>query len=269
MVKFVAKQPVTFVHLSGMTVISSPNKVTFTKRESDGFTATNDTTKVVIGGEDFSYFGGRPKGTVGTIHDIKYYSYDVETEKFVLYYKLQGARLALNDVVKSSDMAKLTKEVFAKKDLLVGSSGNDVLNGFKGNDELRGKDGDDTLRGDGGKDRLDGGKGTDTLDGGKGKDTFVFKADPATGVDRIVTFEKGERIELKAKFFAGLEKGALGEHQFAIGAAATTADHRILYDPGTGRLFHDADGNGDGAATLFAYLPTDLGHIGADNFFVF
>ena len=269
MVKFVAKQPVTFVHLTGLTLLSNPNKVTFTKRESDGFTAANKTTKIVIGGEDFGYFGGRPKGTTGTIQDIKYYRYDVETEKFVLFYKLQGARLSLHDVARKVDLAKLTKEVFAKKDLLIGSSGNDVLNGFKGNDELRGKDGNDTLRGDGGNDRLIGGKGVDTLEGGKGKDTFVFKADPATGIDRIVTFQKGERIELKAKFFPGLKKGALGDDQFALGSSATTADHRIIYDPNTGYLRHDADGSGSGAATLFAYLPSGLGHIGADNFFVF
>ena len=268
MAKFVAKQPVTFVNINGLTLISSPSKVTFTKRKSDGFTAESDTAKLVVGGEDFSYFGGRPKGTTGTITDIKHYTLDAETSKYVLNYKLQDAKLPLKEVVSNSDVAKITKNVFAKKDLMIGSSGNDVLNGFKGNDELRGKAGNDTLRGEGGKDRLDGGDGTDTLDGGKGKDTFVFKSDPATGVDRILTFQKGESIEMKAKFFAGLDKGALGDHQFTIGAAATTADHRIIYNPNSGQLFHDADGSGGDAAPLFAYLPGGLTHIGAGNFFV-
>jgi hypothetical protein len=268
MVKFVAKLPVTFVNLNGLTLVSNPNKVTFTNRTSDGFKAETDTARIVVGGEDFSYFGGRPKGTTGTITDVKYYTLDVETSKYVLNYKLQGAKLDLNDVATNSDLAKLTKDVFAKKDLLIGSSGNDVLNGFKGNDELRGKAGIDTLRGEGGNDRLDGGEGTDTLDGGKGKDTFVFKSDPATGVDRILSFQKDERIEMKAKVFDGLEKGALGDHQFTIGTAATTADHRIIYDPNTGQVLHDADGNGPGTATLFAYLPGGLSHVGADNFFV-
>lgn len=268
MVKFIAKQPITFVNLTGVSLLSNPNKVTFTDRESDGFTAENGTTRVIIGGEDFSYFGGRPKATTGTIEDIKYYSLDAETDKFVLYYRLKGAKIDLHEAATESDLAKLTKDVFAKNDVLVGSSGDDVLNGFKGNDELRGRAGVDTLRGDGGKDRLDGGDGTDTLDGGKNTDTFVFKSDPATGVDTILSFEKGEKIEFSDKVFAGLSEGALGAEHFALGAEATTADNRILYDPGTGRLLYDSDGNGGVAAVVVAYLPTNLTHLDASNIFV-
>lgn len=268
MVKFIAKQPITFVNLTGVSLLSNPNKVTFTDRESDGFTAENGTTRIVVGGEDFSYFGGRPKATTGTIEDIKYYGLDVETDKFVLYYRLKGAKLDLHEAATESDLAKITEEVFAKKDVLVGSSGNDVLDGFKGNDELRGRGGVDTLHGDGGKDRLDGGEGNDTLDGGKNTDTFVFKSDPSTGVDTIVSFEKGEKIELSDKVFAGLTEGALGAEHFALGAQATTADHRILYNPGTGQLLYDSDGNGAATAVAIAVLPANLTHLDASSIFV-
>ena len=36
--------------------------------------------------------------------------------------------------------------------------------------------------------------------------------------------------------------------------AATTADQRVVYNQSTGQLFFDADGNGAGAAVLFALV---------------
>jgi hypothetical protein len=268
MAKFVAKVPTSLVNLNGLTLLSNPNKVTFEDRQSDGFTAESDTDRLVVGGEDFGYFGGRPKATTGTITSLKYSTLDVETGKFVVQYTLKKADLDLHDAATFSNLAELTEEVFAKDDIMVGSDGNDILNGFKGRDELRGKGGDDTLYGESGKDRLEGGDGADRLDGGKGRDTFIFKSDPTTGVDTIVSFENGEGIELKAKTFAGLAKGDLGAEQFAFGAAATTADHRILYNPADGALRHDADGNGAGAATLVAYLPVGLANLDADSFLI-
>lgn len=268
MAKFVAKQPVSLVNLNGVTLLSNPNKVTFEDRQDDGFTAETDTARLVVGGEDFGYFGGRPKASTGTITSLKYSTLDLETGKFVLQYTLKKAELDLHDAATFSDLAELSQDVFAKDDLMVGSDGNDILNGYKGRDELRGKGGDDTLYGESGKDRLDGGDGIDRLDGGKGKDTFVFKSDPATGVDTIVTFEDGESIELTAKAFAGLTAGDLAPEQFALGAVATTAEHRVLYDAGSGRLFHDADGNGAGAATLVAYLPIGLANLDASSFLI-
>ena len=41
---------------------------------------------------------------------------------------------------------------------------------------------------------------------------------------------------------------------FHSGAAATSANHRIVFNQATGQLFYDADGNGAGAATLFGLL---------------
>ncbi len=58
----------------------------------------------------------------------------------------------------------------AKKDLLLGTRGDDTLNGKAGKDDLYGRDGDDTLNGDEGHDRLYGENGNDTLNGGDGND---------------------------------------------------------------------------------------------------
>jgi Ca2+-binding RTX toxin-like protein len=45
---------------------------------------------------------------------------------------------------------------------------------------------------------------------------------------------------------------------FTIGAAASTAQHRIIYNQATGALFYDADGTGAGAQVQFAKLSAGL-----------
>ena len=54
--------------------------------------------------------------------------------------------------------------------------------------------------------------------------------------------------------FTGLALGALPAGAFRTGTSAQDADDRIIYDPATGNLFFDADGNGGGAAMQFATL---------------
>lgn len=78
-------------------------------------------------------------------------------------------------------------------DSLVGRAGDDVLLGGNGKDALLGGAGSDSLNGGSGKDVLNGGAGDDTLAGGSDLDTFVFTDG---GSDRIIGYEKGEKLDL-------------------------------------------------------------------------
>ena len=110
--------------------------------------------------------------------------------------------------------------------------------------------------GNNGNNYLDGGGGADTLIGYGAADTFGFTTALGGGnVDRIVDFEAGlDRIGLDDAIFAGIGAGSFNPNAFRLGATAQDADDRILYDQATGQLFYDADGNGAGAAVLFATL---------------
>jgi Ca2+-binding RTX toxin-like protein len=57
---------------------------------------------------------------------------------------------------------------------------------------------------------------------------------------------------------------ALAANAFVIGAAATTADHRIIYGATTGALNYHADGDGAGAAVQFAIVGMGLALTSAD-----
>jgi hypothetical protein len=61
---------------------------------------------------------------------------------------------------------------------------------------------------------------------------------------------------LDRSVFGALGLGLLDLDAFRTGTAAKTAAHRIIYDPATGRLFNDADGNTPGgvAAAMVATL---------------
>ncbi|WP_375286867.1 calcium-binding protein [Sphingomonas sp.] len=162
----------------------------------------------------------------------------------------------------------------AGNDYLVGNGGEDMLAGGIGRDRLYAGGGDDRLLGGGGRDVLDGGAGADLLHGnagadlltgGAGADTFVLRRLPGAGkADTITDFAAGEdRIAIGGRFF-DLPKGALDASAFHIGTAAADAGDRILYDADAGTLLFDADGNGAGAAVLFANVGTGLSLTAAD-----
>jgi Ca2+-binding RTX toxin-like protein len=139
---------------------------------------------------------------------------------------------------------------------LTGNEFGQVLFGNETGNRLSGGGGNDTLWGLGGDDTLDGGSGTDALVGGNGADVFAFTAAvTADNADTIFGYVAADdTIQLDDAVFTGLAVGALNASAFVTGTTAQDADDRIIYDSATGNLFFDADGNGAGAAVLFATL---------------
>ncbi|CAA2138917.1 calcium-binding protein [Methylobacterium bullatum] len=130
-------------------------------------------------------------------------------------------------------------------EIVKGSAFADSMRGDAGANQFLGGAGDDRLFGGDGDDILTGGAGTDVLRGDAGADAFVFDVVPPAGEkDRIVDFSHGEdRLVLDAGVFTALTAGQLTDEAFALGAA-TTEDHRIVYDAAKGHLYYDADGSG-------------------------
>ncbi len=117
------------------------------------------------------------------------------------------------------------------------------------------------ITGNGGDNLIDGKAGSDTLSGASGKDTFLFDTTlGATNIDTIADFSVGQdMIDLDRTIFKTIgADGALATGGFYAGTAAHDADDRLIYDPGTGNLFYDADGSGSGKAVQFATLAKNL-----------
>ena len=151
-------------------------------------------------------------------------------------------------------------------DRLLGQGGDDLLIGHKGRDVLRGGGGNDFLDGDGGKDVIFGGGGNDTLAGGRGGDTFVFAHAPQpANVDTIIDFHPGEdRIELAKTIFPALGL-TLSSGELHVGSKAGDRNDHLIYDPKTGALFYDGDGEGGKGQVQFAQLDPHL-HITKGDF---
>jgi Ca2+-binding RTX toxin-like protein len=122
--------------------------------------------------------------------------------------------------------------------------------------------------GNAGNNRLAGWAGNDTLTGGAGLDTFIFNTalNATTNRDTITDFSVADdTIRLDDAIFTAIGPvGTLAAAAFTIGAAATTAAHRIVYNSTTGALIYDSNGNGAGGATQFAVLGTGLALTNAD-----
>jgi Ca2+-binding RTX toxin-like protein len=80
-----------------------------------------------------------------------------------------------------------------------------------------------------------------------------------TNVDSILDFAAGtDKIDLAHTIFSSLSAGTLSSSAFFVGAAAQNSSEHVIYNPGTGGLFYDPDGNGAAAATQFAKLSPGL-----------
>lgn len=128
------------------------------------------------------------------------------------------------------------------------------------NDVLTGGTKGDTLVAGNANDRLEGGLGRDVMTGGDGSDVFAFStALGQSNIDTITDFQPGrDKIELSSAIFKAIKPGALSTSTFQIGQAAQTAEAHILFDPKSGNLSYDPDGNGAAQAQVFAVLPTGI-----------
>jgi len=139
---------------------------------------------------------------------------------------------------------------------------------------LTGNNGATTLIGSAFADRLGGRGGNDVLTGGAGGDIFRFETalNSLSNRDTITDFNPGDgdRIELENAIFTKLTlTGPLAAEAFAVAASATTPAQRILYDPGSGTLTYDTNGNAAGGAVVFAQISPGLGaSLRADCFLV-
>ncbi len=178
-----------------------------------------------------------------------------------------------NGAVSGGDAAG---DSFSGFENLFGGSANDYLVGDAFANQIRGEAGNDQVRGGSGNDVLRGGAGNDLYMGGADADRFVFDTAFDAG-DRIIDFSaaEGDRILLDDALFAALATSGsssgtpLAAAEFTMGAAATTAAHRIVatVDGADLRLFYDADGSGGGGAVAFG-LVEGVGALTAGDFFV-
>jgi serralysin len=126
-----------------------------------------------------------------------------------------------------------------------------------------------TIVGNDGANVLDGLGGNDWLIGGIGRDVFVFdsRLDASFNVDHFQDFNPAQdSIRLSHSAFGQLTgkavdpSGVLAANAFYAGSAAHDATDRIIYNPASGWLSYDADGDGRAAglihfATVGAHLP--------------
>ncbi|MEH1902257.1 MAG: choice-of-anchor D domain-containing protein [Nostoc sp.] len=144
---------------------------------------------------------------------------------------------------------------------------NDVINGQGGNDTINGSGGDDLLRGGAGDDLLIGGQGNDTLVGGVGADSFLYDTNgaftsAAVGIDTIADFNhsQGDKIVLDKSTFGAITSvvgtGFSNASDFQITTLGAASNAVIVYNPITGQLLYNQNGNapGFGGGAQFAQL---------------
>lgn len=102
-----------------------------------------------------------------------------------------------------------------------------------------------------------------------GKFYFDTALGGSTNVDRIMDFSVADDFIMldQTVFGAFANLGYAAAGSFVLGTRAQDADDHILYDSATGRIYYDADGNGAGAAVLFAAVAAGTS-LTASDFYV-
>ena len=195
------------------------------------------------GGDDFLVGGTGTDTMAGGTGNDTYYVDDASDIVFELVFQGSGDRVATSvsyALSANADIEQLEAVNLTATNAmdLTGSNVANVILGNNGANVIDGKGGGDALNGFGGADSF---AFTTALEGGNFDTVFGF----VSGSDRIL---------LDNAIFAGLADGALNPNAFKVGSQANEADDRIVYNSATGQLFYDADGNGAGAALLFATL---------------
>jgi serralysin len=138
-------------------------------------------------------------------------------------------------------------------------TGIEGLVGGAGHDAIIGDASANYLFGLGGLDYIDGRGGSDYLNGGAGADRFRFSSTLGTNnIDRIADFTAGtDDILLLSSLFSAIG-ATLDASELRIGSAALDANDHIIYNPLTGALSYDSNGNAPGGLIQFATLSAGL-----------
>ncbi|TSA59813.1 MAG: calcium-binding protein [Sediminibacterium sp.] len=134
------------------------------------------------------------------------------------------------------------------------------------NSFLKGNLSDNRLIGGINDDTLNGGVGHDTLNGGAGKDVFLFNTALTNNDDTINGFNPvDDKIQLENSIFVKLTAtGELSATMFFSGSAAQNINQHVIYNPNTGAVTYDSDGNGAGQGIIIATLGVNLTITSAD-----
>lgn len=172
-------------------------------------------------------------------------SYTLNVNQWVEVLKIEDAGSTDNWNITGSNSANA----------IYGNKGVNTLNGQDGDDKLFGLGGDDVLNGGIGSDHLYGDQGWDELTGGSGAD-FFHVGSLGSGLDGIHDFVSGsDKIALPTGLFPAIGS-SLTANEFRLGFAALDGDDRILYDPASGFVRYDPDGNGAKTSSLLLWLTT-------------
>lgn len=142
-----------------------------------------------------------------------------------------------------------------------GSAANETIVGNALNNSINGGDGSDTIFGGGGNDYLRGNDGADVLWGGAGTDIYVFKnvsdSRQKTGIDTIMDFTKGEKIDLSA---IDANRGVLADQAFNLqtGAFTTPGQLHVDYDAATNHTVISGNVDTDAEAELMIVLNGNI-----------